>query len=311
MRRLPIDTGGFVRRLVRPVVVAVAFVAVVAACGSQASPPDAAKKSPEVQSVKSRVWTDEKKPPPFTLHYGNKKLDIKPYGYCYGTTCADGIPRKPLASVGSPQSVVIELGLKDWTIEANFRASGEPCGQSQSTTLKPDKDGLYHLTPLGHAGAYDVQLFGRGEGGDVAGSFRWKTPADGPLTAPSAIMALIADQGGKPESYGLELGLTNLAVSPKTASAKIKVTAANGRSLEFTPPVAGHSCAAGGNVSFALPAVKAKAAAAIGGFPFVYDVTVSLDGTKYRATATYPSDQIEGNEPNVALRFSPALPASQ
>lgn len=309
MRGVPIAPAAtFVIRPAKSVLTTVLILAVVAACGSQASAPGAPKAKPAAEVVKSRVWTDRLTPPPFTLHYGNQKLDVEPYSFCYGKSCADGIPRKPLPSVGSPQSIVLELGLKDWKIEANFRASGTHCGRSQSITLKPGKDGLYRLPPLGHAGTYDVELFGQGEGGDVAGSFRWKTPADGPLTAPSAVMALISDNDGRPDSYGLELGLSNIATGPKSVSATIQVTAANGRSLKLVPLLAGYSCAANGNVSFILARENAQAAAAIGGFPFRYDVTVVLDGVTYRATAKYPDDEIKGNEPNVDLTFSPALP---
>lgn len=50
-------------------------------------------------------------------------------------------------------------------------------------------------------------------------------------------------------------------------------------------------------------------AAALGPAPFTYKVFVTLDGTEHAATASWPADQIEGNEPSVALEFSPPLPA--
>lgn len=40
-------------------------------------------------------------------------------------------------------------------------------------------------------------------------------------------------------------------------------------------------------------------------------VTATIDGITYRASADYPADEIHGNEPSVALQFSPALPALQ
>jgi hypothetical protein len=43
--------------------------------------------------------------------------------------------------------------------------------------------------------------------------------------------------------------------------------------------------------------------------PFHYEVTVRLDGSSYHASADYPADEIHGNEPSVALEFSPPLPA--
>jgi hypothetical protein len=38
-------------------------------------------------------------------------------------------------------------------------------------------------------------------------------------------------------------------------------------------------------------------------------VIVLIDGATYHASAVYPRDEIHGNEPSVALEFSPALPA--
>jgi hypothetical protein len=37
-------------------------------------------------------------------------------------------------------------------------------------------------------------------------------------------------------------------------------------------------------------------------------VTLTLDGRTYVATAVYPDDEIEGNEPSVGLQFTPGLP---
>jgi hypothetical protein len=51
------------------------------------------------------------------------------------------------------------------------------------------------------------------------------------------------------------------------------------------------------------------AAAALGDGPFTYEVELVLEGTRYVATATWPADEIAGNEPSVALHFTPGLPA--
>jgi hypothetical protein len=67
-------------------------------------------------------------------------------------------------------------------------------------------------------------------------------------------------------------------------------------------------CQPEGSVHWDGPDDEGLEAAQLGGFPFRYDVTVTLDGTTYVATATYPDDEIEGNEPSVALTFSPPLP---
>ena len=57
------------------------------------------------------------------------------------------------------------------------------------------------------------------------------------------------------------------------------------------------------------PDEQGLAAAALGDGPFTYKVDLLLDGDRYVATATWPADEIVGNEPSVALHFNPNLPA--
>ena len=42
---------------------------------------------------------------------------------------------------------------------------------------------------------------------------------------------------------------------------------------------------------------------------YSYEVELVLDGQRYVATASWPQDQIEGNEPSVALDFTPDPPS--
>jgi len=153
-------------------------------------------------------------------------------------------------------------------------------------------------------------LFAQGVG-DMVAAFRWTTPADGELPTPRARLAVIADHDETPDSYGVELMVSNLAETPDSAAAEITVTAGNGRSLTFDATRARGNCWPDGTVSFDGPDESGLAAAALGGFPFHYAVTLTLDGKTYRSSADYPADEIHGYEPSVALRFSPALPALQ
>lgn len=59
------------------------------------------------------------------------------------------------------------------------------------------------------------------------------------------------------------------------------------------------------------PDAKGLEAASLGKGPFTYIVEVVLDGERYTAKAVWPKDEIKGNEPSVALDFSPDLPALQ
>ena len=246
-------------------------------------------------------------PPPFRLRYPGHELVLRPHTWCYRTGCVDGVVIEDPPSVGSPAALRVRVPVEDWQLVATFTPAGERCGRQQSVT--PARDGeWYLLEPAGPAGSYHVDLFAQGTG-DMAARFRWDTPADGALATPKGRLALIADHDGLPDSYGVELMLENLATTPRMARARITVTAANGRSLTFEGTRSEQGCWPEGTVYFDGPDAEGRAAAALGEMPFRYAVAVRLDGTTYRATADYPADQIPGNEPSVALRFSPALPA--
>ena len=250
-------------------------------------------------------------PPPFLLAYGNAELTLEPSTWCYETGCVDGVTLDP-KSVGSPESVRVRVPVEGWRLEATFGPAGDACadGRQESVSPTPDDDGWVTLQPVGDAGAHVVQLFASGPGGDAATAFAWRTPADGPHPAPEARAALIAMHDGVPDSYGVELDLRYLAETPKEATATVTITAANGRSKTFEATRGRDGCRAEGSVYFDGPDEPAKAAAALGDAPFTYEITVRLDGTSYKATATYPDDVIKGNEPSVPLTFAPALPAA-
>jgi hypothetical protein len=142
----------------------------------------------------------------------------------------------------------------------------------------------------------------------MVATLRWQTPADGPMPEPSARLALIADNDGRPDSYGLELAVDDLATTPDRATAEIEVTAGNGRSLTFRAEQSKNRCRSIGDLYFDRPDRPAREAAGLGGFPFTTTVTLTLDGRTYRATAVYPDDEIKGEEPSVALDFVPSLP---
>ena len=116
------------------------------------------------------------------------------------------------------------------------------------------------------------------------------------------------DHDGRPDSYGIELELANLAATPIDATASITVQAADGDELTFDAQRA-PGCLAEGTVYCDGPDEDGLRAAALGDFPFTYEVEVVLDGTRHTATAAFPDDVIEGNEPSVALDFEPPLPA--
>jgi len=246
-------------------------------------------------------------PPPVTVRSPSTTLELSPWTFCYINGCADGMPPSDLPDVGTADELTVEFPLRAWTFSAMFRPAGVDCPREQQVPLTPIGDGSFTLSPAGPAGTYDVTLMGAGDG-DLFVSFLWTTSQDGPLPDPEARLALIAYHDGQPDSYGIELALSNLASTPDAATATITVTATGGASLQFSATRAPW-CFAEGTVYWDGPDEQGLAAAQLGEPPFTYDVEVTLDGVLHRATATWPDDQIHGNEPSVALAFTPALPS--
>jgi hypothetical protein len=250
-------------------------------------------------------------PPPFQLRYGGEEMTLEPSTWCYERGCVDGVDAHP-PSIGDPASVRVHVPIDGWRLEALFGPAGGPCaeGRRETVDVARDDDGWFTLEPLGDAGDHVVQLFANGDGGDMVASFAWRTPTDGPHPAPTARAALIAMHDGVADSYGVEIELRYLAETPKDATATVTITAANGESKTFEATQADGRCRAEGEVYFDGPDAPAKQAAALGDAPFDYEIVVRLDGTAYKANATYPADVIKGNEPSVSLTFDPPLPAA-
>jgi hypothetical protein len=239
-------------------------------------------------------------------------VQLAAWTYCYQTTCADGFPPDPLPSVGSGDQLEVTFPLEGWTFTAAFRRADDPCARTQTVELQRTGPTSFLLDPAGPAGTYAVELFGRGDG-DLFVSFGWTTTTDGPMPEPEARLAVLADDDGRIDSYGVELVLSNLDESPSTATATITVTAANGRSLTFDAQPGeqpqGRCPVIEGLVSWFGPDDQGRASARLGPAPFTYDVVVTLDGVEHRARAVWPDDEIPDLGPSVALDFEPARPA--
>jgi hypothetical protein len=290
---------------------ALAAALLLAACGEDPGDPERGAGRPttgtDAPSVEPTAPPELDKPPPVTVRFFDESVALEAWTYCYRTVCADGIPPAEPADVGNPEEVIVEFPLRGWSFTADFRPAGNECGRVQQVPLEAAGDRRFVLRPAGYAGNYDVTLFGRGNG-DLFVTFRWTTPIDGALPTPEARLAVIADHDGRPDSYGVELELTNLARTPGEASARITVQAADGDALTFDAERSDTRCRPEGTVYWDGPDAKGLAAAALGEGPFTYRVELVLDGARHVATATWPADEIVGNEPSVVLHFTPSLP---
>jgi hypothetical protein len=253
-------------------------------------------------------YPDLQGPPPVTLRFGNEAIELEAYSYCFESVCADGFPPEPLPDVGSPDDLVVDFPLEGWTFTTIFTPTGAKCGRNHHVPLTAGLDGTFALGPAGLAGTYDVTLFGEG-GGDLSVAFRWTTPTDGPLPQPEARLALLADHDGRLDSYGVELHVSNLARTPRRAAASITVRSDTGDTITFEATPSDDRCLPEGTVYWDGPDSEGLAAAALDGETFMYEVELVLDGAVYVGTGTWPDDEIVGNEPSVALEFTPDLPA--
>lgn len=299
------------------VVVAIVTLLTVACGGSEeggsaestsSSPPTTAPRSTTTSSAPDPGMVQA--PPAVTVQGAGDPVELEAWTFCFRTGCADGLPPVTPQDVGATDQVRVSFPLDDWTFEAGFAAAGVDCARQQSVALERSDDGSFVVEPAGRAGTYDVTLTGRGEHGDLFVTFRWTTTTDGPLATPEARTAVLADHDGVLDSYGVELYLSNLATTPAEASATITVTSAEGVERTLTPTRAVAECFPEGSVTWNGPNDAGKEAAeALGRGPYTYEVEVTLDGVVHRATATWPDDVVEGEEPSVSLRFEPPLPA--
>lgn len=302
----------------RRTVIVVAIVMLLAvACGSSeegvsadstsSSPPTTAP--PSTSTSTAPVAGRLQAPPAVTVQGAGDPIELKAWTYCFRTGCADGAPPETPPDVGATDQVTISFPLDDWTFEAGFARAGVDCARQQSVALERSDDGSFVVEPAGRAGTYDVTLTGQGEHGDLFVTFRWTTRTDGPLATPEARTAVLADHDGVLDSYGVELYLSNLAATPTEASATITLRSADGVERTLTPTRA-TGCRPEGSVAWNGPNDAGKEAAeALGRGPYTYEVEVTLDGVVHRATATWPDDVVEGEEPSVPLTFAPPLPA--
>jgi hypothetical protein len=248
---------------------------------------------------------------------------LQPWTYCWsgpprtdGTgsaICVDGAEQNvsQLEDVGRVGSVDFWFGMPGWDFQATFTEVGVDCPRRHTVDVTTTDDHTFRLGPAGPPGRYQVDLFGRGKGGDVITSFVWTTPEAGPIEQPEGYIALVTGHGDALTSYGLEVGVQDLAFQPRQASVRVTATAANGRSMTLDARRDDHGvdCYEAGSVFFRGEEADAREVAQLGPAPFTYEVIFTFDGQEYVGTASWPRDEKRDEAPNTTLTFDPPLPA--
>lgn len=283
-----------------------------------AGPPERDAHPPATTGAPPAVALDSEAPPPLKVRSDSRAIEAAAYGFCWSPAdggsplpglCADGMPPAEPPDIGAADHLTVTA---PWAakVTASTRTPGQPCSRSFPVTVDRQPDGTFRLSPAGYPSASDVYLSAKGPNGSAEYLFRWTTTVRGPLPEPSARAAIVTGAWGAPRFGGTELAIDQLARTPTVAIATVTVTAANGESTSLAPVRAPDTCRPEGSLYWtglpgeARPPLEGPA-------PFRYDVTVTLDDVRHTATATWPDDQIDGFEPNVALHFQPPLPGLQ
>ena len=244
--------------------------------------------------------------PDIVVRTVDTRLELTPYTWCWIGGCQDGLPRPPLDSVGSPESVTIEFPIDEWEFSATFKASDVDCARRHLAEARKTGPNTWTLEPAGYAGLYDVELSGNGRGLDAFVSFRWNTPVDGPLPVPTALIGMVTGHDDV-DSRRVELYVNGLAETPETARAEVTLTAANAAPLAFELADVERGCPAEGWLYWTGADRAGVDPPDLGPPPIWYEVVLTLDGVEHIATGSWPDDVIPGSERLVELAVDPPL----
>ncbi|HET7194418.1 MAG TPA: hypothetical protein VFI99_05460 [Nocardioides sp.] len=285
-------------------IAALAAALVLASCGGDAVVTEGGDRLPAVNPSNPDL------PPPVVVTSGDSGLELFAWTTCFESGCFDGAPPTRPASVGSPDRVELGFGLADWKWRATFREPGDRCSRHISVPAERTGAHTFVVRPAGPAGTWDVDLEGRGPEGDFFTTFRWTTTrvGDDPQAADGTV-SVLTELDGALDSYGVELGIENLALHPERASATVTVEDPSGESVTIPLPPP-DDCYIEGNLWFSVPESKSDRAVELGGNgPFEYTVELTLDGREYVGSGTWPEDEIGNYAPHTALDWQPPLPS--
>ncbi len=289
----------------------VALLGLVSACGDAA-----AQRDPEAEPEAAAG-----QPPPLTLHRPDGDVDLDAWSYCYLTEaedgssssggCADGPPPEHPPELHVDDAATFAFPLDGWEFSADFRPAGdraERCRREWSTPVRREGE-RYVIPAVVPAGAWDVDVFGRGgTGNDLSATFRWVTRGDGatkPVVTGTAFFLGPPSLGTPMTAPSPTVRLSGLVTEPAEASARFRLTASGGEELSFVLELAPGRCARDGVITFVTPTGPSEIDLA-GAPPFTYTVDATLDGVTSTGTGSWPDDLV-ANGNDLELTFDPPI----
>lgn len=268
----------------------------------------------------TRVGAGIDEAPPVVVSHGQSNLSLDAWTTCWtggsSSYCADGAPPDDPPDLGTiTDEVVVEFPVDGWMFTAVLRHPSKTCGLSLPIELDVAGERRWTLPETGPAGAYEVDVSGRGPEGDVHVTFAMHTTRDGAMPPPTAWLSMFYDHDGTPVLYGPpSLGVEMLAVDTPDASGSIAVEAADGQRTVVGLDPAPEQCLSVGSARLsesgaAYDGTEQDAVSRFGTPPYAITVELDLDGSTYAAEASHPTD-LDDERSAIQLTFTPALPTA-
>lgn len=263
-------------------------------------------------------------PPSLRVRGAGDWIEVRPFSWCWGNACADGMPPDPLPDLGAVSAstpVLVDLP-KGWELWPSWDAMGQECGTRIS--LEPIVAGTEPVVvpPAGAAGTWGLELFARPPGGgDVIGAVQATMDTDAPVPPPELRLTSFFDHDGTIVRYGpVELRVRYLAVETRDRDldATLTVESADGRlttiDLAGAEAGPGDGCVLPGEALLLQEGEGGQPAEVvvedeIGRPPYRLTVEVRSDGVAHVAEATWPTD-VDEEDSAIRLELEPPLPTA-
>lgn len=194
----------------------------------------------------------------------------------------------PQASV-SGDALYVFIRPAGWTLQADqFSGTSQyDCASWHTETTVDDLGGgWWRVEPGGPAGEYQVVLTGSsgpglplgGTVGESSALLDWTTSTSNDSPTPTGQAAFGGDSG-----RNLTIAFNGAPLGWTSAASTVTVTGASGVALDLEPALDPPNCVGSDSVFFSRD-LTADQFSSLGGAPYRFEVGVTVDGTRYRAS---------------------------